>query len=59
MLPPKPFSEMTEDEILAEIRSLRVKRVAAKERASKPRGTKKLENDNALAELLLKALADD
>ena len=52
MLPAKPPSEMTEEEILAELRSIRVKRVAAKERASKPRGSRKLVNDMNAANIL-------
>jgi hypothetical protein len=51
MLPAKPLSEMTEEEILAELRAIRVKRVVAKERASKPRGSRKLVNDMNLANI--------
>jgi hypothetical protein len=51
MLPDRPLSEISEEEILAELRSIRVKRVAAKERASKPRGSRKIANDMALSNL--------
>ena len=57
MLPPKPLSEMTDEEILKEIREIRAKRVAARERASKPRVAKRAQNDAAITSLIEQALA--
>lgn len=59
MLPPKPLAEMTDEEILTEIRRLRATRVAAKERAIRPRGTKKNVNDDIVAAAIAKALEED
>lgn len=58
MLPPGPLSNVSTEDIIAEIRRGRITRVAATARATRPRGEKKTKTENALAALLDKAIAD-
>jgi hypothetical protein len=52
MLPAKPLSQLTEEEILTEIRAKRAARILVKERVVKTRVTKRTANDLAVMNVL-------